>query len=98
MADKTRRVIKTKGFESDAKRLRKEIPRIDQFINGAEETLSRDPLVGKQTSNHMIRGLAMAAIPNSPRLVLYYGINKDAEVVFIMLAKEGDPRGGAMIM
>ena len=40
----------------------------------------------------------MAAIPNSPRLVLYYGINKDAEVVFIMLAKEGDPRGGAMIM
>jgi hypothetical protein len=42
-------------------------------------------------------GLPMSNFEDNPKVVLYYCYNKQ-EVIFLMLAKEGDPRPDAIVM
>ncbi len=97
MAHLHRRVIKTKGFKQDLKRLETDIHRLNDFIKGAEEILSRTPELGRSTSNPDMLGLPMSELQDNPKVVLYYCYNKK-EVIFLMLAKEGDPRPNAIVM
>lgn len=97
MPDKTRRVVQTTGFKRDFERLKTEVSRLEDFVIGAEEILCRKPDIGRRTAHDYILALPMTEVPGNPQVSLYYGYN-DNEVIFFVLAKEGDPRPSALVM
>ena len=76
-------------FTHQFSRLRVKVKRLDEFIKGAEEILSRKPNVGKPTKNPHIFALKMQELAGNPPVTLYYCYT-DSEVVFLLLNSGDD--------
>jgi hypothetical protein len=73
--------------EPFARQLREIIPeaeRADEYIEGAEWVLSRDPTYGTQLNGSDVWFLPMENVPDMPSIVLYYTFD-DERVYFISI-------------
>lgn len=85
MPDPLRTVIWEREFEQDFVRLRARARRIEDFVNGAEWVLSRDPYQGVQIPH--TRTWVLTSRPGVYRLrpvTLYYTFD-DSEVHFLSI-------------
>jgi hypothetical protein len=92
MTPKSYEIIRSGSFDRDYSRLSGRISRLDEFIKGVEEVLSRKPEVGKPTKNKYILALKMRQQPNEPNLTIYYFYTKNNEVVLNNLRTDEDPK------
>jgi hypothetical protein len=89
MPEKIYKVIKNLApFTTHLKRLTGRVKRLDEFLIGAEEILSRKPNSGKPTKNPYIFALKMQELSGNPPITLFYS-HTQTEVYFLML-KSGD--------
>jgi hypothetical protein len=89
MPEKKYKVTKNLApFTTHVKRLTGRVKRLDEFLKGAEEILSRKPNSGKSTKNPYIFALKMKELSGNPRITLFYSYST-TEVYFLML-KSGD--------
>lgn len=91
MAPKMYETIYTEPFLKDIERLKTRIPRLEEFILGAEELLCRDPNIGKKTKNPYLFALPLRNLPGISRTALYYCFTK-SQIIFIMIRTEGDDK------
>lgn len=89
MPEKKYQVIKNLApFTNHVKRLTGKVNRLDEFLTGAEEILSRKPNSGKPTKNPYFFALKMKELSGNPPITLFYSYTQ-TEVYFLML-KSGD--------
>jgi phospholipid N-methyltransferase len=73
-----RTIVKEHRFEAELRKLHPDAQRADEFIEGAEITLARDPMRGTQSSiGSVVWFLPMNDVPNHPALNLYYCFDED---------------------
>jgi len=97
MTPKTYEIVKTEGFNKDMTRLSAKVRRLDEFIKGVEEVLSRSPEKGKTTKNKYVLAFKMKQLPGNPKLTVYY-LYTQTEVVFLFLRTDEDPQPPPMIL
>jgi hypothetical protein len=90
MTPKTYKVVRTGQFNIDVARLSDKVRRLDEFIKGAEEVLSRNPEWGKLTKNRYIFAFKMRRLSDNPPLTAYYYYTR-TEVRLIFLRIDGEP-------
>ena len=98
MPPKKYKITRIGTFDKDVKRIEKDVPRLKEFLKGAEEVLARDPSKGKRTKHKILWSLGMIQLEDFPRVTLYYFPAKKDEIVLVWLRKEGDPKPPKMIL
>ncbi len=91
MTPKAYKVIRTGQFNIDIKRLQGRIRRLEEFIVGVEEVLSRNPEWGKPTKNKYILAFKMRQLAGNPPLTAYYYYTR-SEVRLCFLRVDGEPK------
>jgi hypothetical protein len=89
MTPKTYEIVKTGQFNIDVARLSKKVKRLDEFIVGVSDYLSRSPELGKPTKNRIVLALKMRPLPDNPGLTVYY-YHTRTQVFLIFLRMDGD--------
>lgn len=98
MPPKQYEITRVGTFDKDVERIKKHVPRLEEFIKGAEEVLARDPKQGNKTIHKVLWSLSMVQLENQPKVTLYYFPTKNNEVVFVFLRLEGDPKPPKLIL
>ena len=89
MPEKIYKVTKNLApFTTHVKRLTGRVKRLDEFLAGAEEILTRKPNSGKPTKNPYIFALKMQELSGNPPLTLFYSYS--ASEIFFLMLRSGD--------
>lgn len=91
MPPKTYKITRAGQFDRDLARLDGQVSRLDEFMKGLEDVLSRDPSCGKATKDRNILAFKMKELPGNPGITVYYFYTQN-EVVLIFLRADGDKR------
>jgi hypothetical protein len=70
-------------FRSKFNSLKTRINRLEEFLIGVVDVLSKRPDLGKLTKNDGIFAIPMVDIPGQPRITFFYIITKSGEVLLI---------------
>jgi len=71
-------------FERQLREIIPDARRADEYVEGAERVLSRDPTYGTQLDDSDVWFLPIEHVPDMPAVVLYYTFN-DERVFFISI-------------
>ena len=71
-------------FERQLREIIPDARRADEYVEGAENVLSRDPAYGTQLEDSDVWFLPMEDVPDMPQVMLYYTFN-DERVFFISI-------------
>jgi hypothetical protein len=74
MEGKIREIIRELRFEHELRELIREPFAADQFVEGAEFIIARNPLLGSQTEDPLVWAMPMAPIEGA-QVVLYYSFD-----------------------
>jgi len=97
MTPKTYKVTRAGTFDVDVTRLSEKVWRLDEFIKGIKDTLTRNPEWGKSTKHKYMRALKMKELAGNPSPTVYYFYTR-AEVVLLYLRLEGEALPPPMIL
>jgi len=81
-----RTVIRSKEFDQELSAIEPDVKRADEFIEGAETILSREPEIGHKIGNSRVYFIAGWTVD----LNLYYTFNED-EVILLSICKMAPP-------
>lgn len=70
-------------FRDKFKHLKKEIPRLEEFLIGVETLLVKNPKIGQKTNRPGIYAIPMIDLPHHPKVVLYYLIVSNEKIIFV---------------
>lgn len=88
------RIIYEPVFDAEMKDIHSDFFRVDEFIQGAEWTLARDPSVGSPIySGSPVWCLPVASAGDLPDVVLYYAFNA-LEVYFLSIKATAEDLDG----
>ena len=92
MTDNIRTIIRSHQFEDELKKIEKEAKRADEFVEGAEFVLCREPTIGTQIGNTHVWFLPVAQSATVSPVVLYYTFDDDRVIFLSITETEYPPR------
>ena len=78
MAARLREIIKEPSFEAELATIQPDARRADEFVEGVEWELAREPLIGSEVApDSPVWFIPMVDVPGEPSVILFYTFDED---------------------